>query len=83
MSHGHAHDASDAASAVHDDDLDRMVKAGILGHDERVELIDGEIVAMSAKENRHEGIKVSLTMLGGRVCPPDAVFAPGPRSSTR
>ena len=65
------------------DDLDRMVEAGILGHDERVELIDGEIVAMSAKGNRHEGIKVSLTMLWGRVCPPDAVFAPGPRSSTR
>ena len=41
------------------DDLGRMVEAGILGHDERVELIDGEIVAISAKGNRHEGIKVA------------------------
>ena len=58
------------------DDLDRMVEAGILGHDERVELIDGEIVAMSAKGNRHEGIKVSLNALWGRVCPLNVVFAP-------
>lgn len=58
------------------DDLGRMVEAGILGHDERVELIDGEIVAMSAKGDRHEGIKVALNVLWGRVCPPDAVFAP-------
>ncbi len=58
------------------DDLDRMVEAGILGHDERVELIDGEIVAMSAKGNRHEGIKVALAYRWGQSCPRGFMYAP-------
>lgn len=38
-------------------DVIRMVEAGILGHDERFELIGGEIVPMSPKGIRHERLK--------------------------
>lgn len=38
-------------------DVLRMVDAGILGHDERFELIGGEIVPMSPKGIRHERVK--------------------------
>ncbi|MEL6921664.1 MAG: Uma2 family endonuclease, partial [Pseudomonadota bacterium] len=38
-------------------DVLRMVDAGILGHDERIELIGGEIVPMSPKGIRHERLK--------------------------
>ncbi|MEM1378770.1 MAG: Uma2 family endonuclease [Pseudomonadota bacterium] len=38
-------------------DVLRMVDAGILGHDERFELIGGEIVPMSPKGIRHERLK--------------------------
>ena len=36
------------------DELLRMVEAGILDSDEKIELIDGEIVPMSPKGRRHE-----------------------------
>ncbi|MDZ4791997.1 MAG: Uma2 family endonuclease [Hyphomicrobiales bacterium] len=42
------------------DDLFAMVKAGILKEDDRVELVDGEIVVMAAKGNRHELVKFAL-----------------------
>lgn len=42
------------------DDVYRMVEAGILHEDERVELIDGELVVMSPKGNRHEVVKAYL-----------------------
>ncbi|MEM1375964.1 MAG: Uma2 family endonuclease [Pseudomonadota bacterium] len=38
-------------------DVLRMVDVGILGHDERFELIGGEIVPMSPKGIRHERLK--------------------------
>ncbi|MDN2565489.1 Uma2 family endonuclease [Aquibium sp. A9E412] len=38
-------------------DVLRMVEAGIIGHDERFELIGGEIVPMSPKGIRHERFK--------------------------
>ncbi len=42
------------------DDVYSMVEAGILHEDERVELIDGELVLMSAKGNHHEVVKADL-----------------------
>jgi Uma2 family endonuclease len=35
-------------------DFDRLVGAGVLGEDDRVELIGGELVPMAPKGNRHE-----------------------------
>ena len=41
-------------------DVRRMVGSGILSEDERVELIDGELIAMSAKGFAHDRIKTEL-----------------------
>ena len=42
------------------EDVFAMVEAGILNEDERVELIDGVLVEMSPKNNRHEVFKVYI-----------------------
>lgn len=47
----------------------RMVEAGILLEDERLEVIGGEIIAMSPKGYRHEGLKGAINRLWGRRCP--------------
>ncbi|GIL02317.1 MAG: hypothetical protein BroJett030_22160 [Alphaproteobacteria bacterium] len=41
-------------------DVIRMVEIGVLGRDERFELIGGEIVPMSPKDRRHELVKSGL-----------------------
>jgi Uma2 family endonuclease len=41
-------------------EVEEMVKAGILGEDERFELIGGEVVPMSPKGIRHERVKGTL-----------------------
>ena len=46
-------------------ELEQMTAAGILDEDERIELIGGEIVPMSAKGNHHEILKSALTHLLG------------------
>ena len=42
------------------EELEAMVAAGILGEDERIELIGGEVVPMSPKGNQHEVLKLAL-----------------------
>ena len=42
------------------DDIRRMIEAGVIGEDERIELVEGEIVVMAAKSYAHEMIKNAL-----------------------
>ena len=57
-------------------DMERMVVDGILDPDERLELIGGEFVPMSAKGSRHEAIKAAIVVRWGRVCPDGFLFVP-------
>lgn len=42
------------------DDVERMVEAGILGEDERVELIEGELIVMAPQAPEHADITTRL-----------------------
>jgi Uma2 family endonuclease len=53
-----------------------MVEAGIVLEDERLEILDGEIVEMSPKGYRHEGLKGAINRLWGRSCPAGFDFLP-------
>jgi Uma2 family endonuclease len=57
-------------------EVEAMVAAGILVEDERVELIDGELLAMSAKGSWHEVLKVALNDRWCRVRPNSCWLAP-------
>jgi Uma2 family endonuclease len=56
-------------------DLETMVEVGLIGLDERLELIGGEIVPMSPKGNRHESLRAALNLVWGRVCPESHLVA--------
>jgi len=51
------------------DDVARMIETGIIGEDEKFELIEGEIVMMAAKGVAHERIKSALTIAVARTLP--------------
>jgi Uma2 family endonuclease len=53
------------------DDVARMIGAGILGEDERFELVEGDIVMMAAKGIAHERIKSALLVAIARTLPDD------------
>jgi Uma2 family endonuclease len=53
------------------EDISRMIEAGIIGEDEKFELIEGEIVMMAAKGVVHERIKSALTIAVVRALPDD------------
>lgn len=57
------------------DDVRRMVEAGILDEDERVELVEGELVGMAAKSFAHDRIKNALLASLVRATGPDVVVA--------
>ena len=50
-------------------DIRRMIDAGVIGEDERIELVEGEIVVMSAKGYAHELIKNALIVAIVRALP--------------
>lgn len=56
-------------------DLEAMVAARIIGDDERLELINGDIIAMSPKGRRHETLKIALAYRWIRACPPNCMVA--------
>ncbi|MGQ0671940.1 MAG: Uma2 family endonuclease [Hyphomicrobium sp.] len=56
-------------------EIEAMVKAGILGEDERFELIGGEVVPMSPKGIRHELLKNALIRFWGKRCTDEIHFA--------
>jgi len=45
------------------DDLRRMIDAGIISEEERIELIEGEFVVMAAKGYAHELVRLALAQL--------------------
>jgi Uma2 family endonuclease len=51
------------------DDIGRMIDAGIIGEDEKFELVDGEIVMMASKGIAHERIKAALNIAVARALP--------------
>ena len=59
-------------------DMERMVETGILDHDERIELIAGDLVPMCTKGSRHETLKIALNLLWSRACPEGFMFAQEP-----
>ena len=57
-------------------EIDAMVAAGIMDEGERVELIGGELVPMTAKGIRHERLKTFIMMELARKLPEDLAFTP-------
>jgi Uma2 family endonuclease len=56
-------------------ELEHMVAAGVIPESERIELIDGEVVAMSAKGRRHEIVRNELALAWSRRLPPELKLA--------
>jgi Uma2 family endonuclease len=50
-------------------EIEEMVRAGIIGEDERFELIGGEVVPMSPKGCRHEWVKIEINRFFQRIAP--------------
>jgi Uma2 family endonuclease len=48
------------------DEFERMARAGILDHDERLELIEGDVHVMSPKGRRHEVVRSELQIAWNR-----------------
>ncbi len=59
------------------DDIARMIEAGIIGEDEKFELIEGEIVMMASKGIAHERIKSALLIAVARTLPDDLTMGVG------
>src|SRR5262249_989051 len=57
--------------AITVEDISRMTEAGVIHEDERFELVEREIVMMSAKGIAHERIKSALTVAISRALPDD------------
>lgn len=51
------------------EDVRRMIDAGVIREDERIELVEGELIMMAAKKVAHENIKNALIMTLARAAP--------------
>src|SRR4051794_2227140 len=51
------------------DDVRRMIDAGVLGEEERFELIEGEFVMMASNSIGHDNIKSALILALARAVP--------------
>jgi Uma2 family endonuclease len=56
------------------EDVRRMIDAGIMSEEERVELVEGEIVVMASKSYAHENIKNALNIAIVRTLPPEMMM---------
>lgn len=56
-------------------DVTRMVEVGLIDQNERLEVLDGEIVPMSPKGNRHEDLKVAIAEFWRARAPLDVTIA--------
>jgi Uma2 family endonuclease len=56
-------------------DLDRLMQAGVIGEDDRIELLGGEFVPMSAKGSLHEDIRSALHAWFRRNLPDDVEYS--------
>ena len=56
-------------------DLQKMLEAGIIQSGERFELIGGDLVAMAAKGQHHELLKIALNFYWTRACTPALMVA--------
>ena len=57
-------------------DVVRMVEVGLISEDERLEVLDGEIIEMSPKGHLHEDLKGAINRLWGRHCPDGFEYVP-------
>ncbi len=57
-------------------EVEAMVAAGVMGEDERVELIGGELVPMSPKGIHHEVVKAALLQRWYRAAPDECGLVP-------
>lgn len=69
----HAADDLPPRRAFTAEDIRRMVDAGVIREDERIELVEGEIVMMAAKSVAHDNIKNALNIAFARAVP-DGMF---------
>jgi Uma2 family endonuclease len=56
-------------------ELEHMVATGVIAESERIELIDGEVVAMSAKGRQHEIVRIALAHRWSRKSADELVVA--------
>ena len=57
-------------------DIDRLMLAGVIGEDDRIELLGGEFVPMSAKGPLHEDLRMALNSWFRRNLPEGVDYAP-------
>ena len=57
------------------DDIERMIEAGIIESGERFELIGGDLVAMAAKGQHHELLKIALNRNWNKRAPAEIMVA--------